>query len=326
MGDNVPFSWPVDDPNDCVPGRGNKNRQNSLNHLADGHGSAGPAKWCLVQPTETIMTATPEWIPVGALGDAFTPDNHCLPLLQDVDRQTAQLHYEDGENAALAFDGSTLEWTSAGSAPGSSRTAHCRVTRPRDGVFFIDYLEPGKQASSVSLVLNTHAGTFIEVAATLPTKEESLMPLLQRAMLGLELTGVKERIRRGTIGRPFTAGAALPESTTELLGKRVEYLYSPHERYEHIYLNARFYTWRCIAGSELGLTDTDACDYYRIDDELYLFIWREKIVPTVGVIMVDLRAMKTTGKIMGYEGHDFLDVRNFGVGAHARVLSTIAAA
>jgi hypothetical protein len=41
--------------------------------------------------------------------------------------------------------------------------------------------------------------------------------------------------------------------------------------------------------------------------------------------MVDLRAMKTTGKIMGYEGDDFAGVRNFGVGAHARVLSVIPA-
>ncbi len=38
---------------------------------------------------------------------------------------------------------------------------------------------------------------------------------------------------------------------------------------------------------------------------LYLFIWREKIVPTLGVVLVDLERLKTTGQILGYRGFDF---------------------
>ena len=48
-------------------------------------------------------------------------------------------------------------------------------------------------------------------------------------------------------------------------------------------------------------------------------------MPTLGIVMVDLNALKTTGKIVGYESNDFGKLRNFTVGARARVLSVIPA-
>lgn len=253
------------------------------------------------------MSQAKEWISVGALGDAFAPGNHCLAQSRELAGLTLQLHDEDGGVGQLVID----------------QLAQCSVTRPRPGIYFVDHQPPGAARTGVSLVLDLEAGTFIELTGTLPTRDQAHTPLLQRAAQGQELTAVQRRIRRGTINRPCTGDAALPRPSTSLLGKRVEYIYSPHERYEHIYLNQRFYTWRCIDGAERGLAETDACDHYAIAPDLYLFIWREKIIPTLGVILVDLRAMKTTGKIMGYDGDDFDKVRNFGVGAHARVLATI---
>jgi hypothetical protein len=266
----------------------------------------------------TIMTTTTTWIPVGALGDAFAPDNHCLPPDTSLDGRTLQLHGEDGSRTTLAFAAGAV--TRDGVA-----TAQCSITRPRPGIWFVDVRMADTPRGGTSLVLDLERGCYIEIDGTLPTREEAHVPLLERVAAGTELTPVKARIVRGTIDRPFAPDAALPRPTGELLGKRVEYIYSPHERYEHIYLNDGYYTWRCIEGFERGLCDTDACHYYAIDTDLVLFIWREKIVPTLGIVMVDLRAMKTTGKIMGYEGHDFASVRNFGVGAHARVLSAIPA-
>lgn len=265
------------------------------------------------------MTTSTTWISVGALGDAFAPDNHCLPPDAGLDGRTLQLHGEDGRNATVAFGaGGTLV------RDGVAAT-QCSVTRPRPGIWFVDYRTADAPRASTSLVLDLERGSFIEINGELPTRDEANIPMVTRAARGQELTPVKARIVRGTIDRPFAADAALPQPTRELLGKRIEYSYSPHERYEHIYLNDNFYTWRCIDGSERGLTDTDASHYYRIDEDLVLFIWREKIVPTLGIIMIDLRAMKTTGKIMGYEGEEFASVRNFGVGARARVLSEIPA-
>jgi len=107
------------------------------------------------------------------------------------------------------------------------------------------------------------------------------------------------------------------------VGQRIEYTYSPTERYEHVYLNDRLYTWHCLAGSEKGLADTDRCHYLRLAPLLYLFVWREKLVPTLGVVVVDLEQMKTTGKIFGYRGFAAGTLVNFPVGARARRLGAV---
>ena len=110
---------------------------------------------------------------------------------------------------------------------------------------------------------------------------------------------------RGASAGPFDAADAPARAHRDLVGKRVEYVYSGTEKYEHIYLNENLYTWQCLEGSEKGLADTDRCHYRLIADELYLFVWREKVVPTLGVVLVDWRAKVSNGKLFGYEGSDF---------------------
>lgn len=273
-----------------------------------------------------MMTA-PEWIPVGALGDAFLPENNCLPPVSDLAGRTLNLHFENGWVIEHAFaDGERLAWRmTEGESDARQGNEHYVATRPRDNIYFVDFIKNGERATSVSLVLDLKRRTFIAVIGQLPTADESLTPFITRIAQGKELTAVNATFLRGSIDVPLTEDLPLPEVTRELLGKRVEYTYSPFEKYEHVYLNDRYYAWRCIAGSENGLADTDACHYYKIDDNLYLFVWREKIVPTLGIVMVDLNALKTTGKIVGYENNDFGKLRNFTVGARARLLSVIAA-
>ena len=54
---------------------------------------------------------------------------------------------------------------------------------------------------------------------------------------------------------------------------------------------------------------------------LYLFVWREKIVPTLGAILLDLDRMKTTGKIFGYADDALTTISNFQVGAHSKLIN-----
>jgi hypothetical protein len=109
--------------------------------------------------------------------------------------------------------------------------------------------------------------------------------------------------------------------TDELVGFRNRYGYSANEVYEHVYTNSNFYSWQCLKGVEKGLADTDRCHYYRIAEKLYFFVWREKIVPTLGVLMIDLNAMRTDGKILGYVDSSFTQLSNFAVGANAEIMN-----
>ncbi len=274
------------------------------------------------------MSKTSEWIPVGALGDAFNPDSNALPTVNDLVGRIIKLHFENGWVIEHTFtDDKRLSWQiTEGEADVRQGSEEYCATRPRQDIYFVDFIKSSERASSVSLVLDFARGVFIAVLGELPNADEALTPFLTRIAQGKELTAVKTVFLRGCIGTAVTTNDSLPQITQELLGKRVEYQYSPVELYEHIYLNDSYYTWRCIEGSEKSLCDTDACHYYKIADELYLFVWREKIVPTLGVIMIDLAALKTTGKIIGYESNDFGAVRNFSVGAYARFVSTISVA
>jgi hypothetical protein len=159
---------------------------------------------------------------------------------------------------------------------------------------------------------------------SLPDDRAAHRPLLDRIDSGDELTGVSATFVSVAINRPFTDSTPRHLSTGDMVGRRVEYTYSASERYEHIYLNESFYTWHCLEGSEKGLADTDRCHYFKLADDLYLFVWREKIVPTLGVVTVDFAAMRTAGKILGYAGDAAGALANFPVGARARILNVTA--
>lgn len=261
----------------------------------------------------------PEWITVGALADGFAPDSHVLPASLDLDGRELVLHFANGWIIQHAFGRQRLRWRLAdGSVSGESAY---RASSLRENVYLVDFLkqEDGRTVS-VSLVLDFHHLAFTAVLGRLPTRSTCEQGLFSRALSGQEPTGVEAGFLHGSLGRPWQPGACPHAPSEELLSLRNQYVYSASEAYEHIYLNPRFYTWHCLRGAEQGLADTDRCHHYRLAERLYLFVWREKIVPTLGVLLIDLEAGRTDGKIFGYQGDDFATPVNFPVGALARVL------
>jgi hypothetical protein len=262
------------------------------------------------------------WIPVGELGESFQHEAHTLPPTDDLAGRTLQLNFEDGRSGECRFDtGGGLLWIGMDGDAAVCRVETYLATRIRDGVYFIDFIRGDAQVTSTSLVLDMTRGACTMVTGRLPTHAEASHTLLDRAARGMELTAVDAQFAHAAIDAPFSSGTPRHPTTLDLIDRRVEYTYSPTESYEHIYLNDSFYTWHCLQGSEQGLADTDRCHYYKIGPQLYLFVWREKIVPTLGVVLIDLERLKTTGKVFGHRGYDFGAVTNFAVGAKARLLN-----
>jgi hypothetical protein len=269
------------------------------------------------------MESQPVFIPVGALADGFAPDSHILPAVADLAGRSLQLHLPDGSRIEHVFEtAQDLKWrVYGGSEDGQSGVASYRATSVREGIYFVDFIKQEQRATSVSLVLDLQRGLFTAVIGTLPSEAETRLDAFSRVGQGLELTAVKAAFAHGTIDRPLRADEALHHVTDELIGLRNLYTYSLTERYEHIYLNDNFYAWQCLDGVEKGLADVDRCHYFKIDEQLYLFVWREKIIPTLGVILIDMARLKTDGKILGYHGDDFAELSNFPVGAKAQELN-----
>ncbi|KAG8153462.1 MoaF C-terminal domain-containing protein [Burkholderia catarinensis] len=260
----------------------------------------------------------PVFIQVGALADGFAPEANILASVDVLAGHTLSLGDAAGTWRVYTFEPGALQWRDA--ATGTGGREPCRVTRLRNGLYFVDHIDSAARATSVSLVIDLDHGVWTSVVGTLPTEADTRIDAFTRVARGLPLTGVDAAFRHGTLGGHMQPGA-LHGPTRELIGKRTMYRYSPTECYEHIYLNENFYAWQCLQGVEGGLADVDRCHYFRIADELYLFVWREKVVPTLGVVLIDLAQRKTDGKIFGYQGGDFGTLSNFQIGAHAQVLN-----
>nr|WP_249173558.1 molybdenum cofactor biosynthesis F family protein [Burkholderia dolosa] len=261
----------------------------------------------------------PVFIQVGALADGFAPDANVLAPTDALAGRTLTLDDASGAWRVYTFERGALQWRDA-AGDGQGGREPCRVTQLRDGLFFVDYIDSAARATSVSIVIDVDSGVWTSIVGTLPSEADAHVDALTRVARGLPLTGVDAEFRHGTLSGHARPGP-LHEPTRELIGKRTMYRYSPTECYEHIYLNENFYAWQCLQGVERGLADVDRCHYFKLADALYLFVWREKIVPTLGVVLIDFAQGKTDGKIFGYEAGDFGTLSNFPVGAYARVLN-----
>jgi hypothetical protein len=254
---------------------------------------------------EDGMAGALHYIQVGELVEGISEG--VLPHDERLSGDVVTLHGEDGDVTRLAFGaGGRLAWeVTEGPGEGTRGEEECRVTRPRDDIAVVDYVSATLRATSVTVVLDLARGAATAVAGTLPTAQQAARGAYELATAGDDLTSVAVAFVRASIDRPFDAVGHPHVPTAGLVGKRVEYVYSATEKYEHIYLNEDLYTWQCLAGSEQGLADTDRCHHRLVADDLYLFVWREKVVPTLGVVLVDWRAKVSNGKLFGYEGSDF---------------------
>jgi hypothetical protein len=262
-----------------------------------------------------------DFVQVGELAQGIRQQSE--PAVAELVGTSTTLHYEDGTVTRIDFAGEhDLTWVVLeGSEAGISGTETYAAFSPRDGVCLVDYISGSLPRTSISLALDRTTGSATVVVGTLPTAAEVEKGAFALATDGEELTAVRAEFLRAAIDRPFAAGDHAHHPTGEMVGKRVRYVYGPAEVYEHIYLSEKLYTWHCIAGVEKGLADTDRCDAFKLGELLYLFVWRERVVPTLGVVVVDWRQMGSFGKLCGYESSDFGAVANARIASVATLLN-----
>jgi len=266
------------------------------------------------------MTASSDWITVGALADGFAPQAFILPNLADLHGKAYTLNFANGWQIEHRFEHETVSWKAADGH--SSGSATYRATSVRSGLYLVDFIKrEADRAWSISLVLDTVTASFTAVIGAMPDRAATQEGLYHRALAGMELTSVQAEFLHGSLDTPWQDGHCPHAPSQELVGLRNLYRYSPTEVYEHLYLNDRFYSWQCLEGVEKGLCDTDRSDTYRIADQLYLFVWREKIVPTLGLVLIDLQQHRSDGKIFGYANATFDELSNFPVSSYCQVLN-----
>lgn len=219
-------------------------------------------------------------------------------------------------------DASSLAWeVLEGPDKGQSSTETYEAIRVAPNIYFVDFVKKTLPNVSVSMALDLNTRMATALIATVPDKEAASQGFVDRLGKGLDLSTMKVEILHANVNPPSPDEPVVPhERTTDLIGKRIKYAYSSKHVYEHIYLNDRFYTWHCLVGVEKGLADTEICDYFKIAPDVYLFTWREKVMPTFGVVLINFKEMRSNGKTFG------LDVAsgkiiNFAMGSRAEPIN-----
>ena len=204
------------------------------------------------------MSSETPWIPVGDLAKGFEHDSYSLSPTNALAGKTLSLSYEDGRVVEHRFTSeSALTWTvTEGAEQGRTATEQYRAIEIREGIYFVDLVKNGERATSLSIVLDLCRGICTAVIGRLPDEARARTDLLsRRASSGVDLTPVEAAFLSGAIDAIFTDQTPRHEPTADLVGRRVQYIYSPTEAYEHIYLNQQFYTWHCLRGVEKGLAE-----------------------------------------------------------------------
>lgn len=254
------------------------------------------------------LTDTSTWLPLDGLEpgfDAFRAEP--TAELAGAEIVTAN---SSGFKITHRFTAETVHW----SYPGKDGVVHHRDSPYEaflvdDGLYFVQIHAADRPTQAASLFLDTHNGMGLCVIAEIGDAAPGKTAVSQKFI-------------------PFTiAGQArladMPAPTTELIGRRAYWRYSEDHAYEHVYLSPQWYTWHCLAGPEKGLADTDEQTTYRLRDGIYVFAWREKVIPCASVTVADHRdhnALRSHGVLFG-RSENGTDTTHFTFGAHGAVLS-----
>jgi len=203
--------------------------------------------------------------------------------------RTLSLHFQDTP-AQVSFDNHRgASWNGlplgAGLAQGNGEV---NVVEAAAELCFVELSLPPEHLQSAILIVDERLG-HVELVQT------QVVP--GRKQEG-HATNIVQTLHQGCLDG-VKIDSPIPHITDELIGKRALSIYSPNLAVEHIYINSQWYTYHIIGGARHGDCDCDEATFYKLRDEVYLVLFREKAVD-VGIIFVfDTKVWHSTGMAVG---------------------------
>lgn len=262
------------------------------------------------------------WIDLGDWGKGM--DGFKLPSSDELAGKELKLRFNVGKQIIkYSFkDVKSLIWkVLEGSDKGQSSAEKYEAIRVAPDIYFVDFVKKTRPNVSLSIALDLNTRKATALIATAPDRKKASQSFVDRLGKGVDLSTMKVEILHAGINPSSPDEPIEPhQRTSDLVGKRIKYTYSRNHVYEHIYLNDRLFTWHCLVGVEKGLADTEICDYFKIAPDIYLFTWREKIMPTFGVVIINLKETRSNGKTFGLDLATGKYV-NFTMGSQAELIN-----
>lgn len=237
-------------------------------------------------PSEQGYVPTEEWPDVTAMLAGFGDPS--LAASEKLEGPALLVKFEGGRKIAHEFTAGQVTWRIVeGDGEGAVGAHPYRAVELRPGIFFVDFLKGESVATrDVSLVVNVNDGQVTVAESSFVDRDGKVR--------------MRTDVSHGVI-EGF--GEIQPLSlTSELVGKRIYYRYSPTEHYEHIYLNAGTFVWHCVRGAEVGLADADPVQVWHIAEDLVLLHWSETVMPVESIVTIDLAQKRSVGRMFCWDG------------------------
>lgn len=237
-------------------------------------------------PANTDYVPVKDWPDVTRMVAGFgDPD---IPASTRLEGATLVVDYENGETTSYSFADGDASWeTREPDASATSGGGAARVVEVRPDIFFIDFVTgSGAHGRDTSLIVNRSDGRV--------TAAHSFF---------VDCGGAVRMQTDFLSGRiPGTGSIEPRRHTSELVGKRIYYRYSPTEHYEHVYLNAGTFVWHCVKGGEAGLADADPIQVLELADGIVILQWSETVMPVESVLTIDLMNKRSIGRMFCWDG------------------------
>ena len=190
----------------------------------------------------------------------------------------------------LAFgDDGTVTWNGTGFAWAGSGTDAYEEVPVGDGAYWVDFSLGERRVETITVPLHPERGWALIVHSQIHDEGAEVETRVMQSFHGGQIAGA-----------PGSAPAPAP--TRDLIGKRTLFRYSPNHLYEHIYLSSRRFVWHNLVGEQRGHAAAEFATTYKLDDELYVFTWREEKIPVGTAFVFDYAGGRSTGKFIGLEG------------------------
>ncbi|GAA1974031.1 molybdenum cofactor biosynthesis F family protein [Amycolatopsis minnesotensis] len=246
------------------------------------------------------LSDTSTWLPLDGLAPGF--DANKAPTVADLHDRSLVLRCDDGSTLSARFSGTRIDWTHHASGTDESETFLVD-----DGLYYVQFHPSGTPEQAYAVFLDLREGRALVVLSRIG----DTAPRVTQTFLTATIEGIDAR-------------GDVPAPTTSLIGRRALWVYSAAHAYEHLYLSPHWYTWQCLAGPEKGLADTDENTTYRLRPGIFVFTWREKVIPCGSVTVADhrdTRRLRSHGVLFGLDGTGEVPT-HFTFGAHGKLLST----
>lgn len=181
-----------------------------------------------------------------------------------------------------------LAWIATGLRSGQGQDRY-EAIEVAPNVHFIDLYFASRPEEGLTLLVDHGRCRVLGILSRIRSAEEA---------------GAEPRVAQdflpGTLGDdPQRIAGTAPAETRDLIGLRTFQTYSPNHTYEHTYLSSQRYAWQCLVGVQRGHGDVDLASYWKFDDDLYVFTFREFRIPVASAFFFNFRELRSTGKFLG---------------------------